>query len=351
MSAGIDAKIDGSGAIQVGGTDVITISSAGAVAIPQSLSVAGSLNTPNTFGFKNRIMNGAMGIWQRGTSGFTTLGNYSSDRWIATSGTSLSAVAQSTDVPSGFKYSLSVSGTNFPQIAQRIESVNCTDLVGQSVTISFWAKQTSGAGAGSLSVLFYYANSSDNFSGGVTQIGSGQSFTGTTGWVQYSCTFTSLPSQSVNGLQILLFANTSGAATVLFTGVQLEKGSTATSFDYRPYGQELTLCQRYYSKSYDDSVTPGTVAYNGAFTYTATQTAAGANQYTFSFKQTMRAIPTVTIYSPTTGASARITQTGTVDLVVVAENTGVGSSSFYVSSSVSAVGVWLRGQWVASAEL
>jgi hypothetical protein len=38
---------------------------------------------------------------------------------------------------------------------------------------------------------------------------------------------------------------TSGA-TFYITGVQLEKGSTATSFDYRHFGAELTLCQRYY---------------------------------------------------------------------------------------------------------
>ncbi len=35
-------------------------------------------------------------------------------------------------------------------------------------------------------------------------------------------------------------------ATFYITGVQLEVGSTATSFDYRPYGTELALCQRYY---------------------------------------------------------------------------------------------------------
>ena len=34
-------------------------------------------------------------------------------------------------------------------------------------------------------------------------------------------------------------------ATFYITGVQLEKGSTATSFDYRPYGTELALCRRY----------------------------------------------------------------------------------------------------------
>jgi hypothetical protein len=39
------------------------------------------------------------------------------------------------------------------------------------------------------------------------------------------------------------FANT--GATFYITGVQLEKGSTATAFDYRPYGTELALCQRY----------------------------------------------------------------------------------------------------------
>jgi len=37
-------------------------------------------------------------------------------------------------------------------------------------------------------------------------------------------------------------------ATFYITGVQLEKGSTATSFDYRPFGQELALCSRYFQK-------------------------------------------------------------------------------------------------------
>ena len=42
-------------------------------------------------------------------------------------------------------------------------------------------------------------------------------------------------------------------ATLYITGVQLEVGSTATSFDYRPYGTELALCQRYYYKYSVDS--------------------------------------------------------------------------------------------------
>jgi len=197
-------------------------------------------------GFKNRIINGAMGIWQRGTSGFTTIDNYSADRWIIRANTSLSTGAQSSDVPTGFPYSISVSGTGYAQVKQRIESVNCTDLASQNVTISFWLKQTSGAGAASVFLQLFYANSANSF-GTTTQIGSTATFTGTSGWVQYIATFTSISANAVNGLELVIGANTGSAASFLITGVQLEKGSTATSFDYRPYGTELVLCQRYYS--------------------------------------------------------------------------------------------------------
>lgn len=196
-------------------------------------------------GFRNRIINGGMGIWQRGTSGFTTLGNYSADRWFVNAGTSLSAVSRSTDVPAGFQFSISVAGTNVAQLVQRIESLNSFDLVGQSVTISFWAKQTSGAGSNSLFLQLLHPNSTDNYAG-VTQIGGNVFFTGTSGWVQYSTTFNNLPTGSANGLQVIIGANTAGAATILFTGVQLEAGSVATPFERRDYGRELIMCQRYY---------------------------------------------------------------------------------------------------------
>jgi hypothetical protein len=91
------------------------------------------------------------------------------------------------------------------------------------------------------------------------------------------------------------------AATFYITGVQLEKGSTATSFDYRPYGTELALCQRYFSKSYDITTVAGTATYNGSV-FTISQQ---ANRPFISqtFKTTMRAAPTIVVYNPSTGAT------------------------------------------------
>jgi hypothetical protein len=72
-------------------------------------------------------------------------------------------------------------------------------------------------------------------------LGAGTSFGGTAGaWVAGS--FGAGPYAPSGGTSVV---GTNGA-TFYITGVQLETGSTATSFDYRPYGTELALCQRYF---------------------------------------------------------------------------------------------------------
>ena len=294
------------------------------------------------YGFKNRIINGGMGIWQRGTSGFTTLSNYAADRFYVFANTSLSAVAQSSDVPAGFKYSISVAGTNYPQLGQRIESVNCTDLASQNVTISFWAKQTSGAGAGSIGLQLLYVNSADNWAGGSTLIGSAQTFTGTSGWAQYSYTFTSLPANAANGLLVLLYANTASTATVLFTGVQLEAGTVATSFDWRPYGTELNLCQRYYWKKVGGASGSSYETIASGFIYNTTTSARVGVQYPCS----MRAIPTFstggTLYmgigsgnlTPSTITSYAGLNSALIDVAVTSSTIGL-AALYYTANTTS----------------
>jgi hypothetical protein len=201
---------------------------------------------------------------------------------------------------------------------QRIESTNCTDLASQNVTISFWAKQTSGAGSNSLYLQLYYAGSSDVWSS-PTQISSNVLFTGTSSWAQYTATFTNISSNAVNGLELLIGAYTSGSAAFEITGVQLEKGTQATSFDYRPYGTELQLCQRYYETG-------------GMVTCTAVGTG-GIYPMTF-YKSTLRTAPTVT-----NGRSVAISG------LVGADGSVVG---FYQNGNDSAA---TNTTWTASAEL
>jgi hypothetical protein len=113
---------------------------------------------------------------------------------------------------------------------------------------------------------------------------------------------TGLPSGVVNGLQLNFNVNSGGAlgagATFTITGVQLERGTTATSFDYRPYGTEFALCQRYYLSAPSNSAVN-----NASGVYT-----------TLQWPVTMRTSPTTTVssgtVSNTTNYGAVITSSG-----------------------------------------
>jgi len=209
-----------------------------------SLANIGSI-ADSSLGFRNRIINGAFGIWQRGTS-FTSGGSstYTADRFFgnASSGT----ISRSTDVPSGFTYSFSnaASSTAYPGVSQRIESVNIADCASQAITVSFYVKQTSGT-ASALNINLGYPNAVDNYSSSTTIVETNVVAAMSATWTRYSYTYT-LPANVTNGLSVTLFIPSGSiTATFLITGIQVEKGSTATSFDYRPYGTELALCQRY----------------------------------------------------------------------------------------------------------
>jgi hypothetical protein len=257
--------------------------------------------TPVT-GFKSRIINGNMVIDQRNAGASvtpTTDATYTLDRWCIrltqASKFSVQQNAGSVTPPVGFTNylgitstsSYSVSSTDIFTLEQIIEGFNVQDLAwgtanAKTVTLSFQVYSSkTGTFGGSLfnnaanrSYPFTYTIASANTwtsvsvtiagdtSGSWTQtngagiyvnfdLGSGTSRVGTAGaWA--GATY-----WGASGCQSIVATN---GATFYITGCQLEVGSTATSFDYRPYGTELALAQRYYQQINGNNVV-GTALY------------------------------------------------------------------------------------------
>jgi hypothetical protein len=222
----------------------------------------GTGGTNGAIGFKNRIINGNMQIWQRGTSG--TIGSYgypSADRWAVNPFGRSTTVSQSSSVPSGIpaQYSARVqrpSGNTDVTVMvfqQTIESTNCYDLSGQSVTLSFWAKAGANFSGSYLGVQVYTGTTADQggstyyaWTGAAVPLSTAP--TPTTTWTKYTVTGTF--GSGVLEASVLFFYTPTGTAgaddAVYITDVQLEVGTAATNFDVRSIGTELQLCYRYY---------------------------------------------------------------------------------------------------------
>ena len=253
--------------------------------VPQESELVPRINALETGG-TNYIINGGFDIWQRGTTSSTSSA-YIADRWLHLWGAGTATVSRSTDVPdTTLPYSLSfasTSGTN-PILRQNIESVNALSLVGQTVTLSIWAKST--VGTGGLSWTTAIPTVIDTF-GTVVQDQTGlfaASMTVGT-WTRYSATFT-VGAGAVRGLLVQVFRNvTTTSTTTLYAGVQLETGSYATSF--KRNGQniqaEMAACQRYYITG-----SMGNTYYIGSGNGT------GVGTHGFSFAP-MRVAPTATV--------------------------------------------------------
>ena len=269
-----------------------------------NVTVSGDLIPSSSF-LRNRIINGNMQIWQRGTSATLASLGYLADRWalgqfVSTQG------SQSTSVPAGFQYSLKVqrpsgaTSTTAIVSTQCIESVNCYDLSSQSVTLSFWAKAGANFSAASSTLLVqvYTGTAADqgtsypyySWTGVATPISINQTITTT--WTRYTVTGT-FGAGVLEAMALFTYTpvGTAGADDAFYiTGVQLEVGSNATPFERRQYGQELLLCQRYFQISAQGYPTgTSTGSYSGV---------AGSTGYIsgFNFPTVMRAVPTITFY-------------------------------------------------------
>jgi hypothetical protein len=364
---------------------------------PTSGSLVNCTDT-NYTGFKNRIINGAMVISQRnGTSSVSATGGgqYFLDRWsVNISAGSKFTVAQSSTAPTGFNSSslitsssaYSITSGDFFAYQQFIEGYNIADLgwgtaSASTVTLSFWVRSSlTGTFGGTLanstntvsatrSYPFTYTISSANTweqktltitgdttgtwgttnAGGIAVLfglGVGSTYSGTAG------AWAGTDYRSATGATSVVGTN---GATFYITGVQLEKGSTATSFDYRPYGTELALCQRYFEKSFDigTAVAQNSGTYNGTSVFPSPGALSGMAFADTRYKVNKRNAATVTFYNPAAANAFARDQNAGVDCTA----TGVwmaGESSFGITASTpvgSGATNRIAVHWSASSEL
>jgi hypothetical protein len=372
-------------AVADGGTGAST-----AAAARTNLGLDGFVN------MKNRIINGAMVIDQRNAGASVTLTSadtYTLDRWQFGSSQSSKYSCQqnagSVTPPVGFSNYLGITSLSAYTVGsaetfnliQRIEGFNTADLNwgtanAKTVTLSFQV----------------YSSLTGTFGGAITNSAFNRSYpfsytisTANT-WEQKSITITGDTAGTwigaTNGAGLVLrfsmgtgstLSGTAGAwsasglisatgatsvvgtngATFYITGVQLEVGSTATSFDYRSIGTELQLCQRYFEKSYNTDVAPATNTSAGIYDLSGSSDSGGNLIIRVNFAVSKRANPTVTLYTASgssgswnynrNGASG--TGTGTVD------NIGMSGARVYIAIGANWVVGGVGGHYIASAEL
>jgi hypothetical protein len=216
---------------------------------------------------KNKIINGAFDIWQRGTSGTIAAGSYvAADRWYTYRNTTGSTFSRQSASLTGFQYSGRIArdsgntATANISLGQSIESINSIPFAGQTVVLSFWAKAGANFSATSsiLRARLLSSTTTDQnivLNGGTTVID--QNVTLTTSWQRFSYT-AAVGSTALTLGNIFSYdpTGTAGAADNFeVTGVQLELGSVATPFTTASgsIGGELALCQRYYYRVNNES--------------------------------------------------------------------------------------------------
>ena len=297
------------------------------------MALIGTINSGNNLTFKNKLINGNFDFWQRATSGTPAAiwAYVSADRWAGHHNATAGTYSRSTNVPdSASTYSMrmtGVSGGTDAYLNQRVEAKEMREIIAKgAVTISGWIRRV-GSPTASLSLGLICPTSADSYgaytthgavftvnntiTGNATASASAMSLTDNNTWYYFTMTDTSIASRTniANGAQFYFAVGGLDANSKYFefSRIQVEAGSVATPFEFRPLTVELTLCQRYYEKSYGLETVPGSTGRGGSIQQV---NGADGNQVAgVKYTVPKRVGPAVTLWSDA-GTAATLSGTG-----------------------------------------
>ena len=335
---------------------------------------SGGLSFVTTHSNPNLAINGAMNVAQRGTSttSVSASGYYACDRMrtYCYVGSERYTVSQETDAPTGsgftksFKIQTTTADTSanagtFLSFQYSIEGQDVQHLLkgtssAKPITLSFWVKgntnytpveelrdntnsrlnvQTFNVTSSWTKIVLTYVGDTtgtiddDNTSGLSLNI-----------WLKASAFYSGGTSpaqntwvvQSNHNIRAALLTFDIAASTSNYfqiTGLKIEVGDTATSFEHRSFKDELARCQRYYCKSYNHDVAPGTNTMVGSkWGRNYSDASRSANPVVVNFPVTMRDTPTVTFRGIHSGTAGKWTTGGSNPIT---SNTDMDVSSLY----------------------
>jgi hypothetical protein len=314
---------------------------------------------------KNAVINGGMDIWQRGTS--ITTGNYiyTADRWQTWNNTvytvSRQVTGDTTNLPNiqyclRFQRNSGSTSTTPTYLSQTMESANSIPYAGRAITFSFYARKGANYSEASSTLPFQLrqgTGTDQNVIAGFTGVSDviNSSATLTTTWQRFSYTATVSSSATELGFFFYMTGVGTAGANDYFeiTGVQLELGTTATTFSRAggTIANELAACQRYYSQSYDNGTAAGTATTTGAMQIIVPSAGTGSYYIPVRFPVQMRVAPTVTAYD-NLGASGKVFKEAAGKTAVISNNAINGCA---IGTEDATNARQLLFSWTASAEL
>lgn len=360
------AANDGSGTPARSGADIIN-------------ALINAANAGALQGFKNGFINGALQVWQRGTSFASGASQFTADRFKFRRGSVAAGatVSRQSGTWAAASYCARVqrdngnAGAEAIYFGQQIASINCTRYQGKTVVITAFIRagaNFSGAGA-TLGCLVHTGTGSDETVNEITGFATGVVTTAltaqainTTGGRIY------FPGHVVpsNATELAAFLNytpsgTAGAADYFeITGFQIEivnaTDKAETPFEQVPVEVDLDRCERYCEKSFLAATTPAqNVGVNtGEHVFPALQAGATAQRsQRVRFRQRKHAAPVLTLYNPAAANAQARDKTAAADCSATA-TANITEDGFEITATGAAGGAIsnpLGIHWLAVSEI